>query len=121
MYFEKNFLKGTKYPIESWNAYDRIMNNIPLTSNSAEIFHRHFYAKFEQYHPGLTTFIEKLKVHQSITENDIEKSMTAISTIKPGKYNDKINLIKVICQKYESYYDLDYLMLISKLYNWKYD
>ena len=38
MYFEKNFLKGTKYPIESWNAYDRIMENIPMTSNSAEIF-----------------------------------------------------------------------------------
>ena len=78
-------------------------------------FFRHFYAKFKQCHPGLTTFIEKLKVHEGITDNDIEKSMTAKSTIIPGKYNDKINLIKVICEKYESHYDLDYLMLIYKI------
>ena len=70
-YFEKNFMNNLKYPIESWNAFERIMENMKLTSNSAEIFNRHFYSRFEQSHSGILTFIEKIKEQQSNVEQDI--------------------------------------------------
>ena len=47
------------------------MDGTDLTTNAAENFHRHFYARFEQSHSGLATFIEKLKVTQSLVEQEI--------------------------------------------------
>ena len=70
IYVEKNFIKSNKYPIESWNAYSRTLNDIPLTSNNAESFHRHFYNRFDQAHSGLLTFIENLKGRQSTVEQE---------------------------------------------------
>ena len=70
-YLEKNFIKSKKFPIESWNAYHRTINNEKLASNSAEIFNRHFYSRFDQSHSGLVTFISNLKDQQSLIEQDI--------------------------------------------------
>ena len=103
-YFEKNFLNGTKYPIVCWNAYERVINNIPLTSNAAESFNRHFYSKFDQCHPGLTTFFDKLKVQQSNVENYIEQRMVDVTKIQETLYTRKLDTIKTICRNYDSYY-----------------
>ena len=121
LYFGKNYLNGEKYPIEAWNAYFRVMNDIPLTSNSAEVFNRHFYGKFEQCHPGISTFFDKLKVNQSNIENDIENRMVNATNVPNNKYREKLNSIKTICINYPVYYGTTFVELISKLYNWKFD
>ena len=120
-YFEKNYLKGNKYPISAWNAHQRIMDDIPLTSNSAEVFNRHFYAKFDQCHPGLSTFFDKLRLNQSNVENDIEHKFANMTNQKNSKYKDKLTQIKTICLNYSNYYGMTYLELIAKLYAWKFD
>lgn len=120
-YFEKNYLSGTRYPIASWNAHRRILEDIPLTSNSAEVFNRHFYGKFDQSHPGLSTFFEKLKVNQSSIENDIEYRLSNIENFSNTKYKIKLESIKVVCRNYSTYCNMTYLYLITKLYSWKFD
>lgn len=64
-YFEKNFIYS-KYKIENWNGYDRIINGINLTSNSAEAYNCSFHNRFQQFYAGLKTLIGVLKKHKVI-------------------------------------------------------
>ena len=118
-YFEKNFIRSKKYPIESWNAFDRVLNHIKLTSNNAEIFNRHFYARFDQSHSGLITFIKNLRDQHSLTEQDIMYQLCNPNA-KSGdkKTKTKMENLKTICLNYKSYYGTFYLEAISKTYNW---
>ena len=119
-YFKKNFIQNPKYPLESWNAHDRILNNTKLTSNSAEIFNRHFYSRFEQSHSGILTFIQKLKEHQSIMEQDILFQLcNPISEPYENKTKKKYENLKAIVQRYNLYYDTFYLEALARTYNWK--
>ena len=54
-YFEKTYLEpSSKYPPYTWNAYERVMENIELTTNAAELFHRHFLQDLSNLIPVLT-------------------------------------------------------------------
>ena len=120
IYFEKNFVNSSKYPVESWNAYERVIDGINLTSNSAEAFNCHFHNRFDQSHAGLQTFIEKLKETQSNTEQDIQFRMCNPDSVLSEKDHVlKMEKIKIICLNYEKYYDIYYLEAISTMYNWK--
>ena len=121
-YFEKNFLMSKKYPLESWNAHKRVICGIPLTSNNAEVFNRHFTDRFDQCHPELTTFVEKLKVVQSSIENEIEFSMANPSNDDNKQYKQKIASLKRICQNYQYVENnMLYLEIVAKTYAWKID
>ena len=92
-YFEKNYIKSKKYPLEAWNAFDRVKNGINLTSNSAESFNCHFNNRFEQPHSSLHTLIDKLKDSQSSTEQDIRYRMCnpeLPTSEKDGKNNNNL-------------------------------
>ena len=97
------------------------MNGMPLTSNAAETFNRHFYGRFEQCHPGLTTFFEKQKVNQSNVENNIECGMANLTNVPESIYKKKLDSMKKICEKYHSYYNMYYIKIIAKIYTWKLD
>ena len=121
IYFEKNFIRSMKYPLFSWNANQRLNNNVELTTNAAESFHSHFYSRFEQSHSGLQTFIEKLKETQSLVEQNINYILCNPNLGKKSKYAIKIENIKAICENYHGYYSTFFLESISKTYNWKFD
>ena len=120
-YFEKNFIKNCKYERLSWNAYERLMDGTDLTTNAAESFHRHLYARFEQSHSGLETFIDKLKETQSLVEQDINFLLCNPSSSENSKKIAKLSKLKDIASNYNRYYGLFYLESISKTYHWKLD
>lgn len=122
-YFEKNFIISKKYPIESWNSYHRILENVDLTTNSAESFNSRFLKFFDQCHSGLITFIENLKNVQSQTEQDIRYTLCNPTILTTEKKQNiyKLNKIKEVCLKYHEYYDIYYLKSISNLYHWNID
>lgn len=120
-YFEKNFVMSKKYPAFSWSAYGRVKYNLDLTTNAAELFHLHFSQKFDQYHSGMYTFIEKLKETQSLVEQDINYIMCNPNMNKNSKTQVKMEKIKALIDNYEGYCDTYFLEAIAKIYNWKYE
>lgn len=66
-YFKKNYFgneetsKESIFNKKSWNVYDRVLNNIPRTTNAVEGWHRSFNAKNEIAHPNIARLITKIK------------------------------------------------------------
>lgn len=100
------------------SSNQRILEDIPLTSDTAEAFNRHFNHKFDQCHPGVTSFVDKLKIN---VENDIEYRLANLNSISNTKYKAKIENMKVICEKYHTYSSTTYLQMLAKLYSWKFE
>lgn len=120
-YFEKNFIKSKKYPLLSWNAFERVTYNVDLTTNAAKLFHLHFSSRFNQFHSGLNIFIEKLKETQSLDKQELNYTLCNPDINKNSKYKFKMEKIKSIINNHYGYCDTFYLEAISKVYNCKYD
>lgn len=121
-YFYSNFIDNPKYPLEAWNAYNRLFDDVKLTSNSAEIFNRHFFARFSQSHSGILTFIKGLKEHQSSVEQDISYQLCNPTSEPYGKKTtEKYTQMKNICENFHGYSELFYLHAVTRTYNWKFE
>ncbi|KAG0438440.1 hypothetical protein DMUE_3086 [Dictyocoela muelleri] len=63
-YFSKNFinndLKNYKN-YKTWSVYNKIINNIPTTTNSCETYHRHLNSKFKNKNQNINLVINALK------------------------------------------------------------
>lgn len=68
--YSDNTLTGTH---TFWNCYERIKNNMPLTTNALEGYHRFINNSFKTAHPNLAIFLdflikEELRISIKITE-----------------------------------------------------
>ncbi|RNA28524.1 hypothetical protein BpHYR1_036794 [Brachionus plicatilis] len=82
IYFIKlSYLVVPRFPIPSWNLHERILNNLPRTTNSVEAWHGAF-TNDEKRQLKFNQLIDKLKTEQSHTENILIK-------IKAGEIVEK--------------------------------
>ncbi|RNA44359.1 hypothetical protein BpHYR1_051270 [Brachionus plicatilis] len=91
-YFEKCYIGRLKensksirvvprFPIPSWNLHERILSNLPRTTNSVEAW-QSAITNDEKSHLKFNQLIDKLKTEQSHTENNLVK-------IKAGEIVEK--------------------------------
>ena len=59
------------FPIELWNAYDRMIINLPRLNNSIEGWHNVFAKRVAIVHPSVTKLTERIRREQSKFEMDI--------------------------------------------------
>ncbi|CAF1687786.1 unnamed protein product, partial [Adineta ricciae] len=80
-YFEKTWIgerkrrgtgrKSPQFPIELWNVYDRVSENLPRTNNSIEGWHNAFAQRVSIAHPTINKLTDKIRTEQSKFELDI--------------------------------------------------
>ncbi|CAF1515142.1 unnamed protein product [Adineta ricciae] len=63
--------KSPKFPIELWNVYDRVSENLPRTNNSIEGWHNAFAQRVSIAHPTINKLTDKIRTEQSKFELDI--------------------------------------------------
>lgn len=118
IYFEENFILGI-FNKKSWSAYQRLEKEIPLTTNNLETYHRAFKRLFNNSHPSLWNFIECLKNRQEECEIAIRNSY--INPILKNSYNEKILKMQKLALKFNDFYGLNYLDIMSTVYGWHFE
>ncbi|KAG0436472.1 hypothetical protein DMUE_4209 [Dictyocoela muelleri] len=123
-YFTTNFIsirnkKGYEYDL--WNVYNRIMEKVPITNNSAEAYNKCLGDDFTNSHPSLVLFIQKLRIRDYLYCQDIYSKFSSIvtnskQTLSKSEY--KYYLISKILKDDKKYYELLLLKEIAKIYNW---
>lgn len=121
-YFETTYVgvlrRGVRrppiYEHALWNVYDRVVNNLPRTTNAVEGWHNAFARSVGQSHANIWTFINMLKrehvhVHLSITQHQAGFAPPA----PKRKYVDVNNRINTIVTTYANVLTIDYLRAIS--------
>jgi len=61
------------YPVEIWNQYDSVLQDVPKTNNNIEGWHRRFSSLLGAQHPTIWKFIDVLKKEESLTEFQINQ------------------------------------------------
>ena len=108
-YFEKTWVgekpararvrKAPVFPVDLWNVHHRALDKKFLTTNAAELFHRHHAAQFHKgAHPFYPTFIESLHKQQRLTNRDIteiaiggEKKLRESTRVRGDKQCNLVN------------------------------
>ncbi|RNA40552.1 hypothetical protein BpHYR1_045116 [Brachionus plicatilis] len=118
-YFEKCYIGRLKensksirvvprFPIPSWNLHERILNNLPRTTNSVEAWHGAI-TNDEKSHLKFNQLIDKLKTEQSHTENNLVKIKAGEIVEKPVEQKKKDSRLKVVQKSYKRDNLLEYL------------
>lgn len=121
LYFEKNYIEFSNeyFNINSWNAFERLLEKVPLTTNNLESFNNYLKEKCSKSHPSMLSLIITLRTIQ----NEIEIKLCEIIICPEReygtiKYQEKLCQIREIALRYSSYYDIYYIKAISLTYNW---
>lgn len=107
--FYKNFIKYQinliNKNINFWNVHERILLNIPTTTNSLEAWHSHINNKIKRNHPNICAVIEILKREE-------RKTKIIVENLKSGNQNTinkKLQTsVKNIVVNYSCYRDLEF-------------
>lgn len=101
-----------RFPIESWNLYNRVLNNLPRINNSVESWHSQIQATVRK-HLKVKDLVELLLDEQSKVETDLIKIRKGVvnSRKKSSIEKDKCIYNKVI--NYDSDNIKNYLTDIS--------
>ncbi|KAG0441275.1 hypothetical protein DMUE_1173 [Dictyocoela muelleri] len=112
--FKKNFIENSynllTKEIQYWSIHERILKDLPTTTNSLEAYHRHLNSKVERKKPNLKKamlLIKKEEKRISIKINSIMRG-----NILPNKR--KNNNLKVIVNNYNFYNGDEFLRIISE-------
>ncbi|KAG0437442.1 hypothetical protein DMUE_3683, partial [Dictyocoela muelleri] len=81
-YFERNFLNDSN--ISEWGCEERVLKDIPLTTNVCEGFNRALKLFLKAKHPSLTKLIIILRTQDYIQDKDINDAilLRPISSVK---------------------------------------
>ena len=130
IYFQKSYIgdywlkgrnKGTRktprFPIDTWNLYDRILKNLPRTNNSVECWHA-VLTKDEKSHITVNKLIEKLRREQTQTETLLALINTGTVFKQRGdqiKYDQSIyNVVSGYDKADMNYYLKNIALVLSK-------
>jgi hypothetical protein len=106
-YFERNyvgtFVTAPVFPISFWNAYSRVLDGIPRTSNSAEGFHNRLNRSLSSKRPPMWRFLSLIMKFQHSTESSLTKiSKGGLPRLQRPKYRALNYRLQEICKKYNS-------------------
>ncbi|KAG0441280.1 hypothetical protein DMUE_1167 [Dictyocoela muelleri] len=111
-FFEKNFLNNNLNikKINFWSAYQRVINDLPTTTNSSEAYHKYLNSKVTRKNTSLCKVVVILKKEEMLTKLIIQNIKSGI--IRPKKNE---NYRKNICLNYELYDDLEFYENLERL------
>ena len=95
-YFEENYINGKNdqepaYAIAFWSTYERVLQEIPRTTNSLEAWHRHINRLTVNAHPNIARFIEVMKQEENSTTFQLTRLFNGIE-IETSSSDFKKNL-----------------------------
>lgn len=92
-----------RYPVESWNVYDRTLEKCPRTNNSAEAWNRRWNILTGQYHPNIFVMLGKMlrELKYSSAQRDLLRlGNRPLSKNNKYKHNDE-RLQNLVSRFYE--------------------
>ena len=112
-YLEDNYLRGRRrgrgrqrpqFPPETWNCYERTLENLPRTTNTCEAWHRRINTLIGKHHPSFFHAIEQFQAEVSEINRDIERLEAGHSPQrKRRKYIATDSRILRIVENYQTY------------------
>lgn len=115
-YFRKNYIMLNYADLLFWNVYQRVIENIPRTTNSLEGYHRALNNLFIRAKPDLGLFGEELIKINFASRRKLIESLYDKSTNTKQNRSDEI--LRDVVLRYNTLNALDYLKLINMTYNW---
>ncbi|KAG0437908.1 hypothetical protein DMUE_3413 [Dictyocoela muelleri] len=116
-YFYKNFLsfenKESPKNISFWSVYNRIINDVPTTTNSCEAYHRYLNSNFSRKNQKLEKVIDMLKKEEVRTHKKIME-------LKSGRMKitqRKSEVVKNIVRNRDQYEDDEYFDTLERELN----
>lgn len=111
---EEKYIRGCRrgqgrrtpvFPPEWWNCHERVLGDLPRTTNSVEAWHRRLNTIMGKSHPSLYFALDQLQTEALEMEMDIERLSSGRSPEKKKKnqYVEMDNRIKRIMGRYEEY------------------
>jgi hypothetical protein len=102
-YFEKNYLRlntegdeestDSIYHIDFWNAFNRIQNGVPRTSNNAESWNRTLNGRIVITNPNIALFITNILKCEELDIYDLKRCHFGIFEFKKTRKEDVIALL----------------------------
>ncbi|KAG0437235.1 hypothetical protein DMUE_3806, partial [Dictyocoela muelleri] len=90
--FHKKFMEKDRNSYCDWSCYDRLLNDIPFTTNICEGFNRSLNALLKGNHPSLVKLIMILRTQNHIQEKEINDILTMRNNkILSTKFKQKID------------------------------
>ncbi|KAG0439352.1 hypothetical protein DMUE_2486 [Dictyocoela muelleri] len=114
---EKNERPKNIFSVNFWSIHERILKDIPKTKNNLEGWHKTINSNFIVSHPSIYELGYELKKQHARVENNISKSYY---TTDSTNSRDNNNQLKSILVKYNEYYDINYLKIISGIIKLKF-
>jgi hypothetical protein len=114
-YFDRTYVGTATLPIfkvTEWSVYQRILQDIPTTSNFAEAWNRSLNYSVRNPHPALNDIIKELRTRDFLTTIEIRNHLT-IRT--PKKLSEKLFRLKNAVLDHDNFYGLTFLFVISEI------
>lgn len=128
-YFEKNYIgtieEGSKnyrsplYEIAFWNVYDRVLLNIPRTSNNAETWNRTFNLRTVVANPNIAQFIMDVLREEEADIFNIKRALNGKFQLR--KDYEKEEKLRICVENYHHFNISAYLGIIMSHYNFKFE
>jgi hypothetical protein len=120
LFFQNNYIDNDSYI--KWNATERLIENIPLTTNICEGYNNSINSLLTTSHPSLINLLLILREKDSITERNIDIALCE-NTALPQRKKESIKTenLKDLVSRCEEYSILDYLKAIAINYNWSFE
>lgn len=109
----RNRRKPALFPINLWNCYAYLAENIPRTNNSVEGWHNSFSSTLNVIHPSIWKCIEAFKKEESLNKIHVEQFIAGYSMGVKRKYKDFAERLKNVCDDYHNRITEDYLRGIA--------
>ncbi|KAF7693590.1 hypothetical protein CDIK_2276 [Cucumispora dikerogammari] len=112
---------ASRYEPTFWSAHERILHDIPRSTNSVEGWHRSLNNSSFVKHPNIARFIEIIRI-------ECEELRIALKQAQTGKYifigNQnfiKENKLKAVVRSYKIYTLSNFNVAINQVYTWSID
>ena len=125
-YFEKNFV-GTflereyiypRYDIEFWSCYERIIKNLPRTTNIIEAWHRGLNQESIIAHPNIARFHELICKEEERTRYRIIQTFAGKNIEIPNNDLKKEYKLQIIIKNYELFTSDGFSIALENTTDW---
>lgn len=118
-YFKSCYIgEKSKYKYEEWSCYERLYNQIPLTTNINESFNNVCSKFIGCSHPSIANLITELRLKDYEINKKITESMVVYdkNDLQKIYYSTKYNSLKRVMDNENSYFGCDFLIALCAVY-----